>query len=153
MTCLRAQSLITPFINDELDIKELEEFTEHIRSCSECMEELEVYYTLLTAMRQLDEDRNLSNNFKLKLSEKLDKAQDKVVHAKFTFYRKKGILLIVLLSLTVFFSIQHYFEKKEEINLVTESDFRMRITFQTKRYEIIKKELDLYLEDAINEQD
>ena len=153
MTCLRAQSLITPFINDELSIKELEEFIEHTRSCSECMEELEVYYTLLTAMRQLDEDKNLFNDFKLKLSEKLEKAQDKVVHAKFTYYRKKGILIIVILFLTAFFSIQHYFEKKEEVNLVTKSNFRMKITYQTKRYEILKKELDLYLEDTIKEQD
>ena len=41
---MKAQSLITGFINDELDIGELERFILHIQSCKECREELEVYY-------------------------------------------------------------------------------------------------------------
>ncbi|HPU63531.1 MAG TPA: zf-HC2 domain-containing protein [Mobilitalea sp.] len=71
MTCMEAQSLITRFINDELEIVELEEFIKHIESCSECREELEVYYALLTAMKQLDEDKNLSQDFSQELQEKI----------------------------------------------------------------------------------
>jgi len=68
---MEAQSLITRFINDELEIVELEEFIKHIESCSECREELEVYYALLTAMKQLDEDKNLSQDFSQELQEKI----------------------------------------------------------------------------------
>lgn len=142
MTCSKAQSLITPFIHDDLDIRELEEFIAHVHSCKECREELEVYYALLTAMKQLDEDKNLSDDFSLELSEKLDREQEKIVHAKLAYYRKKGILVLVILFLAVFFSLEHYFIEKEKVNPVTVSEFRLRMTFQEKRFEDIKKDLD-----------
>ncbi len=147
MTCSKAQSLITPFIHDELDMKELEEFIGHVHTCKECREELEVYYALLTAMKQLDEDKNLSDDFSLELSEKLDREQEKIVHAKLAYYRKKGILVVVILFLTIFFSLEHYFLEKEKVNPVTVSEFRLRMTFQEKRFEDIKKELDQRLID------
>ena len=133
MTCLRAQSLITPFINDELNIKDLEEFIGHVRSCKDCREELEVYYALLTAMQQLDEDRNLSDDFNMELAEKLDRSQDKIVHVKYVFYRKKGILVFIILLLAAYLSLQAYFIVEEE-NPTIVSSFRMRISFHEDRY-------------------
>ncbi len=147
MTCSKAQSLITPFINDQLDSKVMEEFIGHVHTCKECREELEVYYALLTAMKQLDEDKNLSDDFSLELSEKLEREQEKLVHLKLTYYRKKGILILVIFFLAAFFSLQHYFLEKERVNPVTESDFRLRISFQEKRFEDIKKELDQRLKE------
>jgi hypothetical protein len=128
-------------------MKELEEFIGHVHTCKECREELEVYYALLTAMKQLDEDKNLSDDFSLELSEKLDREQEKIVHAKLAYYRKKGILVVVILFLTIFFSLEHYFLEKEKVNPVTVSEFRLRMTFQEKRFEDIKKELDQRLID------
>lgn len=142
MTCLRAQSLITPFINDELNIDELEEFIDHIRTCKECREELEVYYALLTAMKQLDEDKNLSDDFSLELSEKLEKAREKIIHIRYIYYRKKGILIFVMILLAFFFSVRHYFGTEIEENPVTDSNFRLRITYQENRFDKYKEELD-----------
>ena len=59
MTCLDTQRMIIRFINDDLSLEELELFLDHVNSCSECREELEVYYALITAMKQLDEDEIL----------------------------------------------------------------------------------------------
>lgn len=147
MTCNKAQSLITPFINDELELKELEEFISHIRSCRECREELEVYYALLTAMKQLDEDKNLSDDFNLELYEKLDREQEKILHAKFVYYRKKGIMVMIILLLTTFFSLQHYFVWGERVNTVTDSDFHLRTSFREKYYEGMKQEIKWRLEE------
>ncbi|MBH1939753.1 zf-HC2 domain-containing protein [Mobilitalea sibirica] len=147
MTCMRAQSLITPFINDELNIKELEEFIEHVRSCKECREELEVYYALLTAMKQLDEDKNLSDDFSMELSAKLEKAQEKIIHIKFAYYRKKGILIFIIIMLAFFISFQYAFISQEKENPVTESTFKLRTEFQKRRYELIDIELKEKLED------
>ena len=77
MTCIKAQSMIVSFVDNKLSIEELEEFLDHVNSCKTCREELEVYYTLLTAMKQLNEDRNLSDNFSLELKEKLGKSTRK----------------------------------------------------------------------------
>ncbi len=150
MTCSKAQSLITPFINDKLELKELEEFISHVRTCKECREELEVYYALLTAMKQLDEDQNLSDDFSLELSEKLEREQEKIVHTKFVYFRKKGIMLLIILLMTTFFSLQHYFTQKENAR-VTESRYQLRISFREKYYESLKQEVNRRMEEMIRE--
>lgn len=147
MTCLKTQSLITAFINDELENDELEEFIEHVRSCEECSEELEVYYALLTAMKELDEDRNLSNNYRQELNEKLDRAEERIIHLKYNYYRKKGALIIVMLLLAVFFCFQHYFNPQDEENPVTESTFSLRMSFAGDGFDKATGELDRYLEE------
>lgn len=147
MTCLKTQSLITAFINDELENDELEEFIEHVRSCEECSEELEVYYALLTAMKELDEDRNLSNNYRQELNEKLDRAEERIIHLKYNYYRKKGALIIVMLLLAVFFCFQHYFNPQDEENPVTESTFSLRMSFAEDGFDKATEELDRYLEE------
>lgn len=152
MTCSKAQSLITSFINDKLELGELEEFISHVHTCEECREELEVYYALLTAMKQLDEDQNLSDDFSLELSEKLEREQEKIVRAKFLYYRKRGVMIVIILLLTTFFSLQHYFTQKEEkVNMITDSNFQLRISFREKYYEGLKQELNWRLEELKQE--
>lgn len=72
MNCLEAQSKIVAFIEDKLEDGESLEFVRHIRSCENCAEELEIYYTLLVGMKQLDEDQVLSTDFKTQMEEKLN---------------------------------------------------------------------------------
>lgn len=102
MTCTEAQSIITAFINDELNISELEEFILHMESCPECREELEVYYALLTAMKQLDEDKNLSDDYSQELKEKIEHTQERIIHLRYNYYRKKGVLFLIILFMAVF---------------------------------------------------
>ncbi|NLJ97109.1 MAG: zf-HC2 domain-containing protein [Clostridiales bacterium] len=147
MTCTKAQSLITAFINDELKINELEEFVEHIRSCDECSEELEVYYALLTAMKQLDEDKNLSIDYRQELNDKLDRIEEEIIHLRFNFYRKKGILFLILILLVVLFTIQDYFNLRNIEKPVAESTFRLRMSFMEDRFDDSKELLDRYLND------
>ena len=147
MTCMKAQSQITAFINDKLEIDELDEFTKHIQSCDECKEELEVYYALLTAMKQLDEDRDLSIDFNQELKEKIDRAQVKIIHLRYNFYRKKGVLLMIIISMAAFFNLYQYFRQKDIENLVKESRFRLRSSFMEDRFDEPTQELNRYLKE------
>ncbi|CUH93179.1 anti-sigma factor family protein [Herbinix luporum] len=147
MTCMKAQSLITGFINDELDIGELERFILHIQSCKECREELEVYYALLTAMKQLDEDKDLSDDYSEELNEKINRAQERIIHLRYNYYRKKSALIIIILLITVVFSMYYYLGVSEEENPVKESKFRLRITFMEERFDKPKDEIELYLKE------
>lgn len=147
MTCMKTQSLITGFINDELDIEELEEFIKHVEACNECREELEVYYALLTAMKQLDEDKNLSDDFSQELKEKIERTQEKIIHLRYNYYRKKGVLTTIIILLAIFFSVQHYFRPRERENPVTESSFRLKMSFMEERYDKYKEELSRYLKE------
>lgn len=72
MNCLEAQSKIVAFIEDKLNDDETVDFVRHIRSCNNCAEELEIYYTLIVGMKQLDEDQELSANFKEQMEKKLN---------------------------------------------------------------------------------
>lgn len=107
MICSEVQRLIMPFINGKLDIQQLEEFIHHINTCSDCMEELEVYYVLVSGMRQLDEEKELSNNFHKDLINLLRESEDKILHHKLLHIRKRvGLaIMIVLAALTSSFRI------------------------------------------------
>jgi len=144
---MKAQSLITPFINDKLNLKETEEFIDHVQSCPECREELEVYYALLTAMKQLDEDKTLSDDYNMELSSKLERAQEKIIHAKFTYYRKKGVLLLVILLIVFLTSFRYTSINKEKENIVTESNYRLRISFRQERFDYYETLLKIQLRE------
>ncbi len=105
MTCLEAQSYITAFINDQLDMATLERFLEHVNHCSDCKEELEVYYTLLTAMKLLDEDKELANQFSQQLDNKLRLSAEKIRRKKLARVRKRFYFLFVTLGFIILSSI------------------------------------------------
>ncbi|MHB8130876.1 MAG: anti-sigma factor family protein [Mobilitalea sp.] len=145
MTCTKAQSMITPFINNKLNLKEIEDFLDHIGSCPICREELEVYYALLTAMKQLDEDKNLSDDFGLELSQKIERAQERILHIKYTYYRKKAILIISMILLAFLMSFRYAYKSEEQVNNVTESNFRIRNSFRNEKNDYLETQLQNYL--------
>ncbi|MDF2608859.1 MAG: hypothetical protein K0R92_333 [Lachnospiraceae bacterium] len=122
MTCIDTQRLITPFIQGELDIDQLEEFVNHVKSCPNCMEELEVYYVLISGMKQLDEDKELSNDFHQDLLNMIRRSDDRIFHNKFLHIRKR-IVLIVVITLTAIASSFRLTEFVVEDVINKESDF------------------------------
>lgn len=56
MTCREAEKMIVPYINDALTVDELDEFLEHVDSCDNCMEELEIHYMVDVGLKKLEED-------------------------------------------------------------------------------------------------
>ena len=62
----------------------------------------------LTAMKQLDEDKDLSDDYSQELNEKIKRAQERIIHLRYNYYRKKSVLIIIILIITVVFSIYHY---------------------------------------------
>ncbi len=146
MNCMKAQSMITPFINNKLNLNETEEFIDHVGACPDCREELEVYYALLTAMRQLDEDKNISSNFGQELNQKLERAKEKIFHAKFTYYRKKVILVLTILLVAFFLSIR-YSGNTEEERVVTKSEYLLRYRYLPQQGSVNEQLLQNYLRE------
>lgn len=56
MDCRDAEKLVVPYIKDELNMEELDDFLEHVEHCDNCMEELEIHYMVDVGLRKLDED-------------------------------------------------------------------------------------------------
>ena len=149
MTCLDAQSNITAFINDQLDMATLEEFVEHVNHCNDCREELEVYYTLLTAMKLLDEDKELSNQFSQELNWKLKSSVERIRKMKNARIRKKFYFLILAVGFAIISSIS---VTKQVITLKKppKPSFIIQYKGTPKKYSPITKFVMMYDQQAKN---
>ena len=78
MDCKQVQSGIIDFINDNMDIKEMEQFISHIENCEECREEYDVYYTLIMGMKLLDSD-NLRGKTQIDSQDRIDDAKSYIL--------------------------------------------------------------------------
>lgn len=136
MNCIEVQRLIMPFINKELDIDQLEDFVNHVNTCSNCMEELEVYYVLLSGMKQLDEDKELSDDFHQDLMNILKQSEDHILNDKILHIRKRVILIIMITLVAVVSSFRIGEIVVEDVlnKEVTESNYRMENLFYNNFY-------------------
>ena len=55
MTCVEAEKMVVPYMKDELSPTELEDFLDHIHTCENCREELEIHYMVDVGLKMLDE--------------------------------------------------------------------------------------------------
>jgi hypothetical protein len=72
MTCAESEKLVVPYINDSLTVSQLEDFMEHIESCPNCREELEIHYMVDVGLKKLDEADgtfDIAGDLKRKLAE------------------------------------------------------------------------------------
>lgn len=114
MDCKRAMELMTQFISEQLDAGDVQAFLDHIDSCPECREELEVTYSLMTAMKQLDENTDLSDNYIEELNQKIETCYLDELKRKRSCTRRRILLGIVVLSLLFVNGITVRQERKEE---------------------------------------
>ena len=72
LTCKEATKLVVPYINKQLNDRQLYGFTEHVKECVECREELETYYIMYKGLLQLEEKEELPMNMIEALNEDLE---------------------------------------------------------------------------------
>lgn len=101
MDCKKVMELMTQFINEQLDDEDVHAFLDHIDSCPECREELEVTYSLMTAMKQLDEDTDLSDNYIEELNQKIETCYLDELKRKRTCVRRRILLAVVVVLLVL----------------------------------------------------
>ncbi len=114
MDCKRVMELMTQFINDQLDAEDVQAFLDHIDSCPECREELEVNYSLMTAMKQLDEDTDLSDNYIEELNHKIETCYLDELKRKRSCTRRRIVLGVVIVLLILQSGITVRETRKEE---------------------------------------
>lgn len=102
MTCLEFQGLMIRYINGELSYKEKEKFMEHVESCADCKEEMEIYYIILTSMKQLDEDRQLSDDFHAEYLRHLKKTAEELASRRKARVRRRMAFPVVVGAAVLF---------------------------------------------------
>lgn len=135
LTCAMAQSMIMEYINHRLSIQELEKFLHHIRTCNECREELGVYYTIITGMRKLDHDEELSMDFKEELEQELKRSEDKVNHYKGNKITRRILFLVLILAcLGIDYAVDIIREEPEQSNFKLQEYFFTGRDSKTDQY-------------------
>jgi len=119
MTCLEAQSKIIAYIDYNLEREERKAFLKHIETCENCREELNIYYTMIVGMRQLDDNEELTRDFTSVLTERMqsernsDKKKHGLIHFSFVFI----FMIVVGFSLFAYTNFLQYLEQKEQQQL------------------------------------
>ena len=105
MTCMEAEKMVIPYINDQLSVTELEDFIEHIKTCENCREELEIHYMVDVGLKKLDEadgTYDIVGDLKRKLE-----SSGAVLRRFFTFQvARYAISTLMAMALVVMFLLQ-----------------------------------------------
>ena len=83
MNCNEALRLMTPYIKNELKGKTLEGFLDHVRDCSSCRDELEIYYVISKTVNDGTDSDDPDYDFKSQLEEKLEHSQKDLKRMRF----------------------------------------------------------------------
>lgn len=71
MNCMEARRMIIPYVKGELSDRDLEQFLKHIEQCSDCMDELDIYFTVYRALDTLDTGEKHEYDFKKMLMDSI----------------------------------------------------------------------------------
>lgn len=112
MNCSAAEGMVTRYINHTLSIDELEDFLEHVESCSSCYDELETYFIVHEAMMQLDEEGDAVLDLRHLLEQDIKKSRHYI-------YKKRAeraisvllfmILIVAVITFIIFVVLQFAF--------------------------------------------
>ena len=80
MDCRTFESKIPAYIAGQLNMEEMQEFLEHLDSCRECYDELEITYPVMQCIRQLDSEDGdtTAKDLELSLDRSIYFSQDRV---------------------------------------------------------------------------
>ncbi|MSS63370.1 hypothetical protein [Velocimicrobium porci] len=102
MDCKETQANIELFVKDKLDVKKLKEFLYHVEQCEECMDELEVYFTLYSGMQILEKDKDSGIDYRVDLKRKLRKGEETLRNFRLKKFRKILIFIVFILLIAIF---------------------------------------------------
>ncbi len=111
MECQEAQAMIVPFIEGRLDDEQTERFIEHVEQCSDCYDELEVYYIVMVGVKQLDEENDpivdFNGDLKKYIAYKKEELNKK--HMRSVRLRTGSLIFVAaLLALLIFLGYSAY---------------------------------------------
>lgn len=149
MTCLEAQSKIIAYIEGKLEKDRKIEFLKHIQCCEDCKEELNIYYTMIEGMQQLDSNMPLTKDF----TEALDRRmwmELKQSRQKKSVLRSSVVLLILgaftvaIIAYVNFLNVLH--RDEQEALKLAQGDYYFSDTFTEYLFEPDAQELVVNVE-------
>ena len=107
MTCKEAEGLVMAYVRHDMDVQKMEEFLEHIDTCQECREELEIYYTVEVGIRQLDLDTDTDRyNIKGDMEADIMASRQHIYNMRFLSVLRYAANTLLVMSLVVMLMLQ-----------------------------------------------
>ncbi len=150
MTCLEAQSKIIAYIDGNLEKDRKIEFLKHIQNCEDCKEELNIYYTMIEGMRQLDSNQQLTKDFSMALDKRMEgelkqSRQKKGVLRSSVALVIIGIFTFAVIAYVNFLNLLHQ-QEQEQLKLA-QGQYYYSETFASYLFEPEEKEITLNVEE------
>lgn len=109
MECRDAQKFIMPFIRNDIEIEDEENFINHVSECKECRDELEIYAILEYGLSDEYDNEIQSFDFKQVIQDKIDRQKKQIenynILKSFGGFAYIAINVIVLIMLGYFIFI------------------------------------------------
>lgn len=105
MECKQAQAMIFDYIHDKSDKKDTRDFIKHIRSCASCREELAEYYSLITAMKQIDNDEDIQLDYSKELNDRMNSYMTAYAQEKTERIAKKIVLVFIIFCICAIYML------------------------------------------------
>ena len=145
MNCLDFQSEITRYINNDLSFKEKENFIAHLKTCDNCRDELEIYYIVMTSLRQMDNNNEVTTDFKSSFEKNIRNSERELVRRRYERLRRRitfpAVLSIVMLLTGL--SVTEEEETPTETMETARSIYEMKFRFADNPTHItFEKEVD-----------
>jgi len=111
VNCHAFELKIPAYIAGQLNIEEMEEFLDHVDGCGECYDELEITYSVMQGIRQLDSDEDFSSSAGMSLDSSLYFARERVRRWLFGRAMKYALATAAFwgVLMTLWFQIRFWF--------------------------------------------
>lgn len=106
MNCKEAQALFQNYIDGQFPEKYLPEFLDHMEQCPKCLEDFKVQYAIYTAINQLNNGKDFSDDYDSEVMNKLaaDREFLKRKHRRKLSLRFVSLLLFLCAGITIGFN-------------------------------------------------
>lgn len=135
MECSEFQKNIQPFIYGQLNMLKEEEMLEHLLACKECNEELEIYYTIINCIKELDGKLETSDNYHGEYNDFIEKTRREIRKYKKNRFRRRiafpGVVgaAVLFTGLSVNMEVQNNVRENNESRTFIDNDLSMRFRF------------------------
>ena len=135
MECSEFQKNIQHFIYGQLNMLKEEEMLEHLLACKECNEELEIYYTIINCIKELDGKLETSDNYHGEYNDFIEKTRREIRKYKKNRFRRRiafpGVVgaAVLFTGLSVNMEVENNVRENNESRTFIDNDLSMRFRF------------------------
>lgn len=141
--------MVTPYVKGELSDKDLDQFLKHIEHCSDCMDELDIYFTVYQALDLLDTGEKHEYDFKKLLQDSIRISKRRLLLNRVTRIVRAVLFCCaeILLVISIFTGVQVKLGHQDA------SVFqRVMLNFYRPPEQILEEESELESAEALSER-